>query len=108
MRALFEGVAFEHKSHVETLLKAGADFDSVIVVRSRETGALGAAIAAGTGVGLFADYSAGAAAMAAAARHFAPNEAVAEAYARRYLLYSEINSAMVPLWERIAGQQART
>jgi L-xylulokinase len=42
------------------------------------------------------------------ARHFTPNEAVADAYARRYLLYSEINSAMAPLWERIAGQQART
>ena len=46
--------------------------------------------------------------MTAAAHHFTPNEAVADAYARRYLLYSEINSAMVPLWERIAGQQART
>jgi L-xylulokinase len=132
LRALFEGVAFEHKRHVETLHKAGADFDHVVlsgggsrssvwpqifadvlgvpvtVARSRETGALGAAIAAGTGVGIFADYSAGAAAMTAAARQFTPKEAVAEAYARRYLLYSEINSAMVPLWERIAGQQART
>ena len=46
--------------------------------------------------------------MTAAAIHFTPNEAVVDAYARRYLLYSEINSAMVPLWERIAGQQART
>ncbi len=132
LRALFEGVAFEHKRHVETLHKAGADFDHVVlsgggsrssvwpeifadvlgvpvtVARSRETGALGAAIAGGTGVGIFADYSAGAAAMTAAARQFTPNEVVAEAYARRYLLYSEINKAMVPLWERIAGQEART
>ncbi|WP_292138433.1 FGGY-family carbohydrate kinase, partial [Mesorhizobium sp.] len=72
LRALFEGVAFEHKRHVETLHRAGADFDQVVlsgggsrssvwpqifadvlgvpvtVARSRETGALGAAIAAGT------------------------------------------------------------
>ncbi|MFC3325593.1 FGGY-family carbohydrate kinase [Mesorhizobium cantuariense] len=132
LRALFEGVAFEHKRHVETLHKAGADFDQVVlsgggsrstvwpqifadvlgvpvtVARSRETGALGAAIAAGTGVGIFADYSAGAAAMTAAARHFVPNEAVADAYARRYRLYGEINQAMTPIWERIAAQQART
>ncbi|KQU79060.1 xylulose kinase [Mesorhizobium sp. Root102] len=132
LRALFEGVAFEHKRHVETLHKAGADFDQVVlsgggsrstvwpqifadvlvvpvtVARSRETGALGAAIAAGTGVGIFADYNAGAAAMTAAARHFLPNEAVADAYARRYRLYGEINQAMTPIWERIGGQQART
>ncbi|TIX26689.1 FGGY-family carbohydrate kinase [Mesorhizobium sp.] len=132
LRALFEGVAFEHKRHVETLHKAGADFDQVVlsgggsrssvwpqifadvfgvpvtVARSRETGALGAAIAAGAGVGIFADYSAGAAAMTAAARHFVPNEAVADAYARRYRLYGEINQAMTPMWERIAAEQART
>ncbi|RVC22441.1 carbohydrate kinase, partial [Mesorhizobium sp. M7A.F.Ca.AU.002.02.1.1] len=54
------------------------------------------------------DYSAGATAMTAAARHFVPNETVAHAYARRYRLYGEINQAMTPMWERIAGQQART
>lgn len=132
LRALFEGVAFEHRRHVETLHKAGTDFDEVVlsgggsrssvwsqifadvlrvpvtVARSRETGALGAAIAAGTGIGIFADYSAGAAAMTAAARHFAPNAAVADAYAARYRLYGEINQAMTPLWERIAAQQVRT
>jgi L-xylulokinase len=108
LRALFEGVAFEHKRHVETLRKAGAVFDEVVlsgggsrsaiwpqifadvlgvpvtVARSRETGALGAAIAAATGVGIFEDYSAGAAAMTAAARHYAPNGAIAPVYARRY------------------------
>jgi L-xylulokinase len=57
--------------------------------------------------GIFADYNAGAAAMTAA-RHFVPDEAVADAYARRYRLYGEINQAMTPMWECIAGQQART
>ncbi|RUY33982.1 carbohydrate kinase, partial [Mesorhizobium sp. M7A.F.Ca.CA.002.07.1.1] len=60
------------------------------------------------GVGFFADYRAGETAMTAAARHFVPNETVAHAYARRYRLYGEINQAMTPMWERIAGQQART
>ncbi|CAN7249709.1 FGGY-family carbohydrate kinase [Aminobacter sp. LjRoot7] len=130
LRALFEGVAFEHKRHVETLRKAGAVFDEVTlsgggsrsavwpqifadvlgvpvtVARSRETGALGAAIAAGTGVGLFADYSEGAAAMTSAARHYTPNGAIAPVYSRRYRLYGEINQAMTPIWQRIATEQA--
>lgn len=130
LRALFEGVAFEHKRHVETLRKAGAAFDEVIlsgggsrsaiwpqifadvlgvpvtVARSRETGALGAAIAAATGVGIFADYSAGATAMTEAARHYTPNGAIAPVYSRRYRLYGEINQAMTPIWQRIATEQA--
>ena len=129
LRALFEGVAFEHKRHVETLHRAGARFDEamlsgggsrssvwaqifadvlgvpVTVAKSRETGALGAAIAAGTGAGIFADFAAGAAAMTAAAHCYTPNEAVAPAYAVRYHLYGEINRAMTPMWERMANPQ---
>lgn len=131
LRALFEGVAFEHKRHVETLYRAGAHFDEAVlsgggsrsgvwaqifadvlgvpvtVARSRETGALGAAIAAGTGVGIFTDVAAGAAAMTSAARHYTPNGSIAPAYAARYQLYGEINQAMNPMWERIAKMQAQ-
>ncbi|PWK65687.1 FGGY-family carbohydrate kinase [Aminobacter sp. AP02] len=130
LRALFEGVAFEHRRHVETLRMAGAVFDEVvlsgggsrsavwpqifadvlgvpvIVARSRETGALGAAIAAGTGVGIFENYGAGATAMTSAARHYKPNGAIAPVYSRRYRLYGEINQAMTPIWQRIAAEQA--
>ncbi|RJT40647.1 carbohydrate kinase [Mesorhizobium waimense] len=130
LRALFEGVVFEHKRHIETLYAAGARFDEAVlsgggsrsdvwaqifadvlvvpvtVAKSRETGALGAAIAAGTGVGVFADFAAGAMAMTSAARRYAPNVAVAPAYAARYQLYGEINQAMAPMWERIASRQA--
>jgi len=132
LRALFEGVAFEHKRHVETLHKAGATFDEAVlsgggsrshiwprifadvlgvpvtVARSRETGALGAAIAAGTGVGVFADFSAGSAAMTQADRHYTPNGAIAPVYERRYRLYRDINQAMAPIWQRIATEQALT
>ncbi|CAN7537958.1 FGGY-family carbohydrate kinase [Mesorhizobium sp. LjNodule214] len=130
LRALFEGVVFEHKRHIETLYAAGAGFDEAVlsgggsrsgvwpqifadvlgvpvtVAKSRETGALGAAIAAGTGVGVFADFAAGATAMTSAARRYAPNDAVAPAYAARYQLYGEINEAMAPMWERIASRRA--
>ncbi|MEO5760037.1 MAG: FGGY-family carbohydrate kinase [Mesorhizobium sp.] len=130
LRALFEGVVFEHRRHVETLHKAGATFDTAVlsgggsrsqiwpqifadvlgvpitVARSRETGALGAAIAAATGVGLFDDFNTGAAAMTEATRHYAPNLAVASAYAERYRLYDEIQQAMAPIWQRMAARQA--
>ncbi|RWK40876.1 FGGY-family carbohydrate kinase [Mesorhizobium sp.] len=129
LRALFEGVVFEHRRHVETLRRAGATVSQAVlsgggsrsavwpqifadvlgvpvtVSRSRETGALGAAIAAGTGVGLFVDFSAGAAAMTAPDRCYQPNSAIAPVYERRYRLYGEINQAMGPLWDRMASER---
>ncbi|TIU75698.1 MAG: carbohydrate kinase, partial [Mesorhizobium sp.] len=77
----------------------------VTVARSRETGALGAAIAAGTGVGLFADFSSGAAAMTAPDRCYQPNIAIAPVYEQRYRLYGEINQAMAPLWDSMASER---
>lgn len=129
LRALFEGVVFEHRRHIETLHRAGAIVSQAVlsgggsrsavwpqifadvldvpvtVARSRETGALGAAIAAGTGVGLFVDFSAGATAMTAPDRCYQPNSAIAPAYEQRYRLYGEINQAMGPLWDRMASER---
>ncbi|WP_275429541.1 FGGY-family carbohydrate kinase, partial [Serratia marcescens] len=31
LRALFEGVVFEHKRHIETLTRAGAGFDEAVL-----------------------------------------------------------------------------
>jgi len=75
----------------------------VSVAVSRETGALGAAIAAGTGVGLFADFTQGANAMVRVDRHYEPNGALAAHYDRRYALYKDITEAMTPLWRRLAA-----
>ncbi|TIU22098.1 MAG: carbohydrate kinase, partial [Mesorhizobium sp.] len=129
LRALFEGVVFEHRRHVATLRRAGATITHAVlsgggsrsaiwpqifadvlempvtVARSRETGALGAAIAAGTGVGLFADFSSGAAAMTAPDRCYQPNGAIAPVYEQRYRLYGEINQAMAPLWDSMASER---
>ena len=46
--------------------------------------------------------------MTSAARRYAPNGAIAQAYAARYQLYGEINQAMSPMWERIAQMQAQS
>lgn len=129
VRALLEGVAFGHRQHVETIRKAGARFEEAVlsgggsrsrlwpqifadvlgvpvsVAMSRETGALGAAIAAGTGVGLFADFTAGANAMVRTDRYYRPNVALAAHYDRRYALYRDIGEAMTPLWRRLTVSQ---
>jgi L-xylulokinase len=129
VRALLEGVAFGHRQHVETIRKAGATFEEAVlsgggsrsrlwpqifadvlgvpvsVAVSRETGALGAAIAAGTGVGLFADFTQGADAMVQVERHYRPNGALAAHYERRYALYNDIAEAMAPLWRRLSASQ---
>ncbi|PDT54017.1 MULTISPECIES: FGGY-family carbohydrate kinase [Sinorhizobium] len=131
IRALLEGVAFGHRQHIETIRKAGASFDEAVlsgggsrsrlwpqifadllgvpvsVSVSRETGALGAAIAAGAGVGLFADFTEGAAAMVRVDRHYRPNSVLAAHYHRRYALYRDIAEAMTPLWRRLSATTGR-
>jgi L-xylulokinase len=131
VRALLEGVAFGHRQHIETIRKAGATFDEAVlsgggsrsllwpqifadvlgvpvtVAVSRETGALGAAIAAGTGVGLFADFTEGANAMVRVDRHYKVNGALAAHYNRRYALYKDITEAMTPLWRRLSATESR-
>ncbi|MDR7147889.1 FGGY-family carbohydrate kinase [Rhizobium sp. BE258] len=127
VRAVLEGVAFGHRQHIETIRKAGAVFNEAVlsgggsrsliwpqifadvlgvpvtVARSRETGALGAAIAAGTGVGLFADFEAGAEVMVRVERHYRPDTTLEAHYARRYALYTDIAEAMAPLWRRLTA-----
>jgi L-xylulokinase len=75
----------------------------VSIARSRETGALGAAIAAGTGVGLFRDFGEGAAAMVKLERRYEPNAGLAALYEARYRLYRELADAMTPIWKRMAA-----
>ncbi|WQP42461.1 hypothetical protein U8C38_31945 (plasmid) [Sinorhizobium medicae] len=69
---------------------------------------MGAAIAAGTGVGIFSDFAEGAAAMVKTDRHYRPNTAREPHYARRYALYRDIADAMAPLWRRLSAIEATT
>jgi L-xylulokinase len=127
VRAVLEGVAFGHRQHIETMRKAGAIFEEAVlsgggsrsliwpqifsdvlglpvsIARSRETGALGAAIAAGTGAGLFSDFAAGAGFMVRMERNYAPDQRLRSHYERRYELYCEIAKAMAPIWRRLSS-----
>lgn len=123
LRALFEGVMFEHRRHIEVLATAGVTFDRAVlsgggsrsphwpqmfadglgvpitVPEARETGALGAAIGAGVAVGIFADYEAGIAAMTRPRVVYQPDPKMAAHYDRRYALYGRIADAMLPIWD---------
>ena len=126
MRAVLEGVVFGHRWHIERLRGASVNFaDAVLsgggsrsriwpqmfadilglpvtVTRSRETGALGAAIAAGTGVGLFGDFAEGAARMVKPEKVYEPDRCLSDLYRQRYEIYGMISETMTPVWKRMA------
>ncbi|ASM71581.1 MULTISPECIES: FGGY-family carbohydrate kinase [Roseobacteraceae] len=122
LRALFEGVMFEHRRHIEVLRAAGVRFEQaalsgggarspvwpqifadglgvpVRVAEAQETGALGAAIGAGVGVGIVPDYEAGIIAMVRPRAEFFPDPAMAEHYDTRYRRYLALRDALAPIW----------
>ncbi len=124
LRALYEGVVFEHRRHIEVLTASGIAFDQAVmsgggtrsahwpqmladclgltitVPQSRETGALGAAIAAGVGAGVFTRLEEGVAAMTRAQRTFEPNAQLKAHYDRRYQTYLGLAEAMTPIWNK--------
>jgi L-xylulokinase len=131
LRALFEGVTFEHKRHIDVLRRAGLRFDSAILsgggARSliwpqmfadvlgipislsacSETGALGAAIVAGVGIGLFADLEAGVRTMIRRGPTFSADPGMASHYAARYATFGELTEAMTPLWKDMAATRGK-
>ncbi|QDY70512.1 FGGY-family carbohydrate kinase [Qingshengfaniella alkalisoli] len=125
LRALFEGVTFEHLRHVASLRRAGVSFDAAILSgggsRSpvwpqmfadilelpvttavcQETGALGAAIAAGIGIGCFEGFEEGSARMTNPKQHFTPDPTMAQHYRTRAELFADLTQAMMPVWTRM-------
>ncbi len=132
LRALFEGVAFEHRRHIDVLRSAGIRFDSAILsgggARSAvwpqmfadvlgipigtaacsETGALGAAIAAGVGAGLFPEYAGAVRAMTSQKAAFVPERSAKNRYESRYAAFGMLTDAMVPFWQTMAAADRRT
>jgi len=127
MHALFEGVAFGHRRHIETLRSAGVTFDQatlsgggsrspvwpqmfadilevdVAVADCQETGALGAAIAAGIGLSVFDGFADGAARMSKVERRYKPDAQKQAMYRRRYALYEELCTALAPVWDKLSA-----
>jgi L-xylulokinase len=124
LRALFEGVVFEHRRHIEQLTSAGVDFGdadlsgggsrspvwpqmfadclgkTMTVAVCEETGALGAAIVAGVGAGEFTDLDVGVAAMTSTKSLFTPDPSMKTHYDRRYETFTQLTQAMSSFWEK--------
>ena len=116
---------FGHRAHVETLRAAGCAFESVVlsgggsrspvwpqmfadilnmpiaISACQETGALGAAIAAGIGGGILSSYTDGVAKMTSLDRRYAPDKARQAVYDQRFNLFSELGQTMAGPWEHL-------
>lgn len=125
LRALYEGVMFEHRRHIDVLVAAGVSFDDIVlsgggarsevwpqifadglgkpvtIAACQETGALGAAIAAGCGAGLLTSYEEGVARMTSAKTSFSPDPALRDHYDRRYALFIELGADLRRFWSKL-------
>lgn len=130
LRALFEGVVFEHRRHVEGLVAGGVEFGDAIlsgggsrspvwpqmfadclganmsVAACEETGALGAAIAAGQGAGVFESLDEGVSKMTREKARFSPNPDLLTHYDERYEMFVQLKTAMDDFWTMQAKRQS--
>ena len=105
IRAIFEGVAFEHRRHIDRLLKGRA-----LAARARFAGGaarsgswldiFAAAIVAAVGVGLHGDLETAVAAMTRVRLSIEPDRALVDALARRRAIYGELCEAPKPTWPK--------
>jgi len=122
--AVVEGVAFIHKYHIDFLRRSGLPAEvirltggmskskvwtqifadivqiPVEIVDCDETGALGVAIAAGIGAGVYRDYEDAFAVAVKIKTPIQPNPALAETYTTRYKEWWQLNEAMESYWNR--------
>jgi L-xylulokinase len=125
LRAVYEGVAFSAKSHIDKLLSArkppeavrlaGGAANSALWVQIfadvlelpvetvtgvKELGALGAGMAAALAAGIYGDYREAAAAMVRISPPVLPNRAVFPVYRQKYEKYAAICGALDTVWDR--------
>jgi L-xylulokinase len=121
--ALFEGVTFAHRAHIDRLRAAGIRFEKatlsggaarsciwpqmfadvlgipIRVTECKETGALGAAICAGVGVGIWPSLSAGVLqAVSILPQPFMPNQQQFAFHHPRYRLFKRLETLMAEVW----------
>ena len=122
VRALYEGVAFEHRGHIDHLLTGrqrpraarfagGAArsrpwldiFASAIELPlelsdANELGALGAAIIAAVGVGLYPDLDAAVAAMTQVTKRIEPDPELSAILSRRRQVFEALSDRLSSAW----------
>jgi len=122
LRAIYEGVVFGHRTHVERLLKVRPRPESVSltggasrsetwaqifadilqipveVPEGTELGALGACICGAVAAGLYGSYQEAVGAMVRFDRRQEPNPALKDLYDTKYARYHEVIDALDPVW----------
>jgi L-xylulokinase len=122
IRAVYEGVAFSHKTHIERLLEtrskpqtirmAGGAVNSTVwpqifadvldipveTIAAPELGALGCSMSAAIAAGLFKDYHEAALAMVHIDKRLEPEPRRAAVYKKKYEKYTALRLALEPLW----------
>jgi len=122
--ALFEGVIFAHRAHIDRLRAAGIAFEQatlsggaarssiwpqmfadvlgipIRVTRCKETGALGAAICAGVGVGIWSNLSTGVAQVVTVSpQPLLPRAELLAFHQPRYRLFKKLETVMSDIWQ---------
>ncbi|TCR82390.1 FGGY-family carbohydrate kinase [Rhizobium sp. BK376] len=121
LKAVLEGIAFNHRTHVDAL-RDGFAFSEVrltgggsrnpafaqmfadilnmpvTVTTVDEAAAFGAALCAGTAVGLFTSPQDGAAAIAKVDRTYFPDSSQSAIFDERFALYSRLAETLKPQW----------
>ena len=125
LRALYEGVVFGHLSHIEKLRKSGAQINTarltgggsrsevwsqmfadtirvpMEISDGNELGARGAALSAGIGAGIYANYAEAVREAVSVVRVHDPITANAPLYLERYAEYQRLISVMREPWESL-------
>lgn len=125
LRAIYEGVVFSHMTHVRRLLRnrerpesirlSGGAANSEVwvqifadalqipvdVVEGKELGAQGAAMAAGIGAGIYADYQEAAARTVRITKTVVPSPESGAVYEKKYQAYRLVNDAMAGIWSKL-------
>lgn len=123
--AVAEGVAFIHKYHIDFLKNAGLPLKSIrftggtskspvwnqvfanvlqtpiIGVDCDETGALGVAIAAGIGAGVYKDYEDAFACAVKVKEPVMPDESTYEILEKKYETWTKLNEVMMGYWDTL-------
>lgn len=122
-RAIIEGITFDLRQSLEIIRSHGAGIEEirfigggarsplwgqikadiygfpVAAVEEFEGGALGAAILAGTGVGLFSDPATAAEKLVSVRQRFTPNPKVVALYNAYYQIFKELHDTLQPLFD---------
>lgn len=134
VNAIYEGVCFAHKAHVDKLTKinsnilnspiriAGGITNSEVwlqmfadvfqrpleLVNVKENGAMGSSMAAGVMSRLFTDFSSASKSMVHISRTILPNPKLAEVYKEKYELYQQVVKDQSFVWNDIGNTKLAT